>query len=70
MTLIMSHSSVHDKREDLAGELWTVAGLLADEGRTFSALKCREMAVAIKNGEITLAKATRGLCHYENLIGA
>ncbi|AER48803.1 hypothetical protein SEA_FAYELY_95 [Mycobacterium phage Fayely] len=67
MTLIMSD---HDKREDLAGELWLVAGLLKDEGRTFSALKCREMAIATKTGDITLAKATRGLCHFENLIGA
>ncbi|QFP95573.1 hypothetical protein SEA_GAUGELDP_90 [Mycobacterium phage GaugeLDP] len=63
------HSSEHDQREDIAGELWTVAGLLRDEGRTFSALKCREMAVATKNGEVSIAKATRGLCHFENLIG-
>ncbi|QFG11609.1 hypothetical protein PBI_MAMINIAINA_97 [Mycobacterium phage Maminiaina] len=65
MTLIM-WSSDHDKREDLSAELWTVRGLLIDAGQLDAAKRCETAALQVRDEEISLSKATRLLCDFEN----
>ncbi|AQT28269.1 hypothetical protein PBI_MISSWHITE_92 [Mycobacterium phage MissWhite] len=63
-------SSEHDIREDIAAELMTVSELLAAEGKDTDSRKAWTDAARTVTGEVSIDRATRLLCDYENLIGA
>ncbi|AXH46831.1 hypothetical protein SEA_ACOLYTE_88 [Mycobacterium phage Acolyte] len=61
-------SSDHDTREDIASELWTVAELLADQGKPANAHAARTAANDLLYGEGSIPLAMGLLGHYENLL--
>ncbi|AHB29892.1 hypothetical protein X820_gp013 [Mycobacterium phage CloudWang3] len=62
-------STNYDLRYDLSEELWTVAGLLADEGKESAAYRARNAAMDCKTGIGSTDHWTRVLCDLEDLIG-